>query len=1142
MSVVKSQLLEKILAESTAFSDDKTITAERFVLAAVTYVNANKGSSDAKQLETVLGGLNLPLDVLESCLRNAIQSRKPMFSDSTYMNGMLNTSMKKAEDASKPELTADMLLKDILDLPSGNLSRVIKEAHKRCDGAPAAGSDGISGADGFNNGFFEAAKEVSLTDAAPEGDTEQKPVARRQLTREEVNDAIVTLTKDMAVLRDTILEDVKGQYNAVSRVVEGIFRAEYRDLIGEERKGPKAIFLFAGPPGVGKSFLAEALGKALKRKSAVFDMSEFTDKDATQEFNGSDKVWRDSHVGKVTSFAKENPDAILVFDEIEKAHRNTIMQFLQILDGGRLRDRHLEEEISFKDNVIVMTTNAGKTLYEDSETGDFSDTPDKTVVDALLKDIDPETKNPYFPAPICSRLATGSIVMFNRMFPHVLREIAQEKLEKHIRKIIDATGLEIEVDPDIYNAMILEQGGKLDARVMSSKSSSFLDNEINELNRLLTERGDSLLRMKKIKITMDLDGADESIMKMFGEAVRYTAMCFAPPEITEKCRWISTNTDIIGVHSYDECVRVLAKQNIGMVLLDMRYKTQNNGFLNIEDEISEPRSLYAEIKSKYPEMPVYLLIKSDDELSHEDIFSFMRRGIRGIISCANSDVFNEEMIKVGRILHQQESVRSLSRANKVLSYETAQLYDKNTDTAEIRLFDFKTATAVDAEDLTSIVSDITRPTETFEDVLGAKDAKRELQFFVDYIKKPEMFEGTGIPIPKGILLYGPPGTGKTKLAKAMAHEADATFIAMTGSQFFASYVGESEANMKKAFAQARKYAPTILFIDEIDAIAKRRTGHGGAEENVLTTFLAEMDGFKTNPKRPVFVLAATNMRPDKPGELDEAVLRRFNRCILVDLPGREDRLKYLTIRRDKSPLFTLTDEELESFAVRSSGMSIAKLEQVCDAALKNAVLDGSRGVTKEVFDEAFETAQFGEERTNVSPEMLLRIARHEAGHTYLYWKMGKTPSYVTVVARGDHGGYMRHDDEREQFGLQTRDELLGEIRVSLGGRAAEIVYYDDGGFSTGAGADLHNATLHAKHMICSYGMDEKYGLAVIDADKALNDVNSEIRTAVNEILASELYKAVNEIRDGRAKIDMLVDELLRSGHLNGEEITSILEG
>ena len=247
----------------------------------------------------------------------------------------------------------------------------------------------------------------------------------------------------------------------------------------------------------------------------------------------------------------------------------------------------------------------------------------------------------------------------------------------------------------------------------------------------------------------------------------------------------------------------------------------------------------------------------------------------------------------------------------------------------------------------SILDDIEKPDTRFSDVIGAQDAKDELQLYIDYLKNPKRFTAQGVKPPKGILLYGPPGTGKTMLAKAMAGESDVTFIPCVATGFVTKYQGSGPESIRTLFKRARRYAPAVIFIDEIDAIGRKRgqvnSGHG--EEMALNALLAEMDGFAVDPKRPVFVLAATNFEIEEGhagmGVIDPALSRRFDCKILVDLPTAEEREQYIRASLQKVKTHIVTEDMIKRLAIRSVGMSLANLSSVMEMANRMVLKDRS---------------------------------------------------------------------------------------------------------------------------------------------------------------------------------------------------------
>lgn len=993
-------------------------------------------------------------------------------------------------------------------------------------------------------------KHFSGTDSKNEGD---KPEEKAEKTDEEPTEKI-TGSQKLARLVDTtkqiqkkLLENVYGQDHAINTFVSGYFQSQ---LMAYSRPGytkPQATFLFAGPPGVGKTFLAESVADALGLPYKRFDMSEYSGPNGISDFIGYDKNYRAAKEGTVTGFVKKNPKCILLFDEIEKAHIDVIHLFLQMLDAGRLRDEYHEKVVSFTDAVIILTTNVGRNLYDDPSIINLSSIPRKKIVKALSTDVDPITKNLLFPAAICSRFASGNIVMFNHLEASNLFKIAKKELMSGARGFEEAIGVKINVDDKIASAIMFSEGGKADARTVKGRATSFFNDELYELLRLLSsEKGSAAVeKLKKINIDVPLEGLDSEITEFFVNSSEPEVLIFANGDTAEECkRKLNGKITCHVVDRIADAKEVLFNHDITVVLCDVSCNPSSidKGVLNVDDIDSEGRDFLEYVLQKHPH-PVYLVQKNNGDINQEEFLSFAALGVREILTVkAPKNEFASEVIAKCTTAYQQSKMHKLAKENKSLSYRTLQTVSKSGTTANIDLYNFRLILVTDTDDSKNILDNVSRPNVHFDEIIGAEDAKQELKYFVEYLKNPVEYMRKGVRSPKGVLLYGPPGTGKTLLAKAMAGESGVTFLKAEGNQFLKRFVGEGPEAIHSLFKSARKYAPSIVFIDEIDAIGKSRdiTGDSvSSSDDILTALLTEMDGFNTDTTRPVFVLAATNfgIDPDEGKSLDPALTRRFDRLIYVDLPNKEERKRYLEMKLSKTEAIKLSEEQLENIAVRSTGMSLAELESVFEMALRNAIRSQSGVVGDAEFEDAFETFNGGEEKT-WDPSELERTARHEAGHALLCWMYGEKPSYLTIVARGDHGGYMQHANS-ENKGMYTRKELLNRIRTSLAGRAAEIVYYgSEDGLSTGALGDLYNATNTAKRILCCYGMDESIGLSYRSSDSA--DYSQAILDKVNSMLKDSLDEAIQVIEKNKKAIDEIVSALMVKNHLKEKEIDEIL--
>ena len=447
-----------------------------------------------------------------------------------------------------------------------------------------------------------------------------------------------------------------------------------------------------------------------------------------------------------------------------------------------------------------------------------------------------------------------------------------------------------------------------------------------------------------------------------------------------------------------------------------------------------------------------------------------------------------------------------------------------------------------------------KPKTKFDDVAGVEEAKEEVQEIVDFLKYPARYVEIGAKIPKGVLLVGSPGTGKTLLAKAVAGEAEVPFFSVSGSSFIEMFVGVGAARVRDLFEQAKKDAPSIIFIDEIDAIGKSRAAGGvmggnDEREQTLNQLLAEMDGFGTDT--PVIILAATN----RPEVLDQALLRpgRFDRQVLVDKPDFEGRVKILKVHVKNVKMDD--DVELEEIARLTAGLAGADLANIVNEAALLAGRKSQKTVTQKDLYESVERAIAGlsKKSRRINPKEKKIVAYHESGHALLAETTvgAKKVSKVSIVPRGLAAlGYTLNKPEEDKFMMQ-KHELMAEVDVLLGGRAAEEVFI--GEISTGAGNDLERATEIIKSMVQVYGMSDVAGLMVLEkhrqsflggqqqsardySDKMAENMDEFIKTSL-----SERYEAVlARLEEYRGAIEAMVALLYEKESVTGEDIREII--
>ena len=442
---------------------------------------------------------------------------------------------------------------------------------------------------------------------------------------------------------------------------------------------------------------------------------------------------------------------------------------------------------------------------------------------------------------------------------------------------------------------------------------------------------------------------------------------------------------------------------------------------------------------------------------------------------------------------------------------------------------------------------------TFEQVAGADEEKKELEEVVEFLKDPRKFIELGARIPKGVLLVGPPGTGKTLLARAVAGEADVPFFSISGSDFVEMYVGVGASRVRDLFDQAKKNSPSIIFIDEIDAVGRHRgAGMGGGHderEQTLNQLLVEMDGFGAN--EGVIVIAATN-RPDI---LDPALLRpgRFDRQVTVNYPDTKGRLEILKVHSKGKPIGP--DVDLNSIAHATIGFTGADLENLLNEAALLAARSDKKAITMEEIDEAALKVQVGSEKKShkMNEKSKKLTAYHEAGHAVssFYLEHEDPVHQISIIPRGMAGGYTLHRPVEEK-NYTSKNEMLDSLVCLLGGRVAEALVLGD--ISTGASNDIERATETARNMVTKYGMSEKLGPIAFggsnrevflgkDYGQVRNyseNVASQIDEEIENIIRNAYSRTETILTEHMDKLHLIAQKLFEKEKMTGEEFAALM--
>ncbi len=431
----------------------------------------------------------------------------------------------------------------------------------------------------------------------------------------------------------------------------------------------------------------------------------------------------------------------------------------------------------------------------------------------------------------------------------------------------------------------------------------------------------------------------------------------------------------------------------------------------------------------------------------------------------------------------------------------------------------------------------------FNDIAGLEEEKKELEEVVNFLKEPKRFYNMGAKIPKGILLYGKPGTGKTLIAKAIAGEAGVPFISMSGSEFIEMFAGLGASRVRKLFEKARKLAPCIVFIDEIDAIGSRRTANSGAEsENnqTLNQLLVEMDGFEEN--ETIIVLAATN----RPEMLDKALLRpgRFDRQITIappDVRGREEILKIHSAQKKFAD-----GVSLKSIAEDTAGYTGAELANILNEAAIIATINNHEAIYEEDIEEAVKKVTVGvQKKTRVISDKEKKLtAYHEAGHAIVgkFLETSDPLKEISIIPRGVAGGYTMYKSNEDKF-YKSKTELEERLIGLLGGRAAEKLALND--ISTGARNDIQVATEIAKEMVTAYGMSERLGPISLEENDNIaifgQSMEDVIGVEIKTLIDTAYHQAQEILKANREKLDTVAGLLLEKETITAEEFDAVFE-
>ena len=778
---------------------------------------------------------------------------------------------------------------------------------------------------------------------------------------------IFAIRKKVSDLGNQLRDVVIGQEHVIRTVEKSLF-SMFMNMIGNEKRGgPGTFFLFAGPPGTGKTLLARHMAGILGRPFKRFDLNAYSGPYEHEALIGSPKIFSKAAEGQLTGFVLKHPDAVLLFDEVDRAHPNIVKLFLQVIDEGYLTDHYLEQDVFFAGTLVIFTTNAGRSLYHDLNYAPFLKTFPDIQRAVLLDTLANETLasgEKVFPAALCSRFRKGNVLLFNKIGPYELLKIARKEAASISQACSSRFGKKVVIADEVLTCLILHEGGDVDARSIGPKVERFvMDALFVQGSSLLDEEWKSLDR---IVFCIDVEHEKEKFDRIFHRDIEPVVCVISDKvEIITNIKefLVSDESDnklrvkFVYVENFEHFNELINNRNtddgtVNMVILDLALgdvSDHDDTILKMDSRPQSPRyqngfKVLEKLALHRPDIPVILYLppagsaQGHDKWEQEIIQQCAEIGsVRDVISIDLADHglvqehSNEIRLLIKKYLGNIEAIyRRYKRAQLVLRYGLSPKIVGNQ--LKIRLGQFEDATAWKARSLRRAIHPLIRPDVEFRNIVGQQHAVNILNRFAYIISHwSENLNRENKSLPRGILLSGPPGTGKTLLAKAFSNEANAPFFNVSASCLFSSEREIASENVKEIFDDAREYAPSIIFIDEIDAIGCSRKSNGSAESASLNELLIQMDGFSSGFYPPVIVLAATN----HPELLDSALLRRFDLNLRLTDPDVEERGHFIAQYFPECA----TDE----IKKKTAGFSYSDLERVIKLA---GIFTGSRNKVK----------------------------------------------------------------------------------------------------------------------------------------------------------------------------------------------------
>lgn len=929
------------------------------------------------------------------------------------------------------------------------------------------------------------------------------------------------VVKASKILKEKLTTKVIGQDFAMNSLAKGFLASTLKPS-----QGPRLIYTFVGPSGVGKTYSASLFAEYLKDNEgsdyifSSYNMEGYADeKDAMQLF-GSGSQYVDSALGMLTTSVRNYPRQVILFDEIEKAHNSVVTSLLTLLDSGVVNDNTTQVPIDFSQCIIIFTSNLGQETFLKNKTEQSLN-----VFDVLKTAKNPNTGVGFSPE-LVNRLSKGYPVIFNSLKMNHLIRLA----EKEVASAFNHNGINFHYSPEFSSFLLQSISPDISVRRLQTSVAKFQAEVL--LEAIAHVESDANNITINVKIAQDLQAKNEKIKVLFLDDDHKVI------DAKKRFNLGSSNTVFEGVevshcHQENELDQHIILFKPDVILLDLELITTEEKLqraINLINDCDKNIAIFTYIVDEKPK------VSSLSGLNNE---------VREHFSLSSNNAAIQQIgylvERVRYYLVTERQVRKITQRHQALTYAMEFTHTEKGLTLTLNNFNYEQM--IFSEDLTnSEFFDFSLPDLCLNDVIGLTRAKKRLTEVIGWMKQPKKLASMQVELPTGFLFAGPPGTGKTLLAKALAGECQLPFFNVSAADLSSKYSGGTTENIRQLFKTARKYAPAIIFIDEIDAIGRKRSQDGQGDSNlVVNTLLTEMDGFNKSDE-PVFILAATNY----PEVLDAALIRpgRFDETIICDLPNKDARQQFFQTFI-KNYILQWEKTEVEQLINRTQGLSSAELEQVLRESVYQAVSDEASITVKHV-NESITRISYGlpSDKVIMSEEEKERTAYHETGHLLAYKLLfpNLPVDFITIIPRDQALGFVA-TGRPDKYNGNTRITIGHNLQVLLAGRVAEKILQGGSDFvSTGASSDIQKATSMAMGAIYEGGLSEDIGavnLSMLTRFEESDLLHTAQQNVQKWIFDSEI-EVEKLLQDNFELFDYFAKELLQKESMHSEQINDVI--